>query len=631
MKKSNKKWGFLAPTREKAKEMEAKYGVHFTPLIDYMKVIFPDIDDWEEEKYFLYRGYDHGISEQDITEFYDEEDLNIDTRNVSEELYVKVDLYSASGHKSVVNSDIARLYKYNKDTHEFSFRRIIMRNNALECTGSECYYINSDVQLTNATVKHIFGVEVKEPLFDENTPTITQPWTICPRFRDRRHITDMMKSALKRIYVDDEKQYQVNFDALSAYYALYVDNIGLSKIIVNELFDLYNYEIDLNTEKKISILIGPNGCGKTTILKIVRFILSGGGNIEEIKKIPFKSITGVLVNGRKIELNNYNGKLCAFIDNQEIANFDSASPFMAVDKENSFKKCFRRALNKYSCYLSTKFISAQRLLSKMNREKIEEENIHQYFDTISKIKDDFKHFCEFTGGLYNELKSNAEHSLFSSYIIGKDEILENDVFEEKWKEFSGKRFKYEFCKAFYQFSDTSFIEDMLRNKYYDMVETIRRYKSNSKDKKQFLCLYLRMFDKALAPIEELYKKTKLFQRIINDRFKITKKQLQYRFGEMYLTIGEGKNKKEIPLEVLSSGEKNDFIMFYNLIFNCENSKVLIDEPEISQHIEWQERFIDDLSEICEINNIQALVATHSPNIINDHTDLIAKWDVKDGR
>ena len=72
-------------------------------------------------------------------------------------------------------------------------------------------------------------------------------------------------------------------------------------------------------------------------------------------------------------------------------------------------------------------------------------------------------------------------------------------------------------------------------------------------------------------------------------------------------------------------------MFFNLIFASSDLLVLIDEPEISLHIEWQERFIDDLSEICEMNNIQALVATHSPNIINDHTDLIAKWDVKDGR
>ena len=51
MKKSNKKWGFLAPTRAEAEHMEAKYGVHFTPLIEYMKAIFPDINDWEEEPF----------------------------------------------------------------------------------------------------------------------------------------------------------------------------------------------------------------------------------------------------------------------------------------------------------------------------------------------------------------------------------------------------------------------------------------------------------------------------------------------------------------------------------------------------------------------------------------------------
>lgn len=84
---------------------------------------------------------------------------------------------------------------------------------------------------------------------------------------------------------------------------------------------------------------------------------------------------------------------------------------------------------------------------------------------------------------------------------------------------------------------------------------------------------------------------------------------------------------DIDLDCLSSGEKNDFVMFYQLIFNTQEfGIVLIDEPEISLHIEWQEEYLDFLQKICSMNSLQAIVATHSPNIINGHFDLYVKKD-----
>ena len=266
MKKSDKKWGFLAPTREKAKEMEAKYGVHFTPLIDYMKVIFPDIDDWEEN---------------DIIE---------------DGIYLGGRIFSYKSKKTV----IVCMDAY----HDIVFTP----KDKDWCV----YYIKYAVQLTNATVKQIFGVEVKKTLFDENTPTITQPWINRPE-----RIFTNAKEVLKGKYIGDEKQYQVNFDAYRAKY----DNIGLTKIIVDKLFGLFSYEIDLSADKNISILIGPNGCGKTTIFKIVRFMLSGDGSIKEIIKIPFKNITCELANGRKVKLKSLKNKINAFIDNVPVATF----------------------------------------------------------------------------------------------------------------------------------------------------------------------------------------------------------------------------------------------------------------------------------------------------------------------
>ena len=83
--------------------------------------------------------------------------------------------------------------------------------------------------------------------------------------------------------------------------------------------------------------------------------------------------------------------------------------------------------------------------------------------------------------------------------------------------------------------------------------------------------------------------------------------------------------KNIPLSGLSSGEQHELVLFYQLLFNTEpNSLLLIDEPEISLHISWQNHFIDDLRDVIKLNNFSAIIATHSPDIINKNWDLTVK-------
>lgn len=44
----------------------------------------------------------------------------------------------------------------------------------------------------------------------------------------------------------------------------------------------------------------------------------------------------------------------------------------------------------------------------------------------------------------------------------------------------------------------------------------------------------------------------------------------------------------LSLEQLSSGEKQEIVLFYELIFETDSQLLLlIDEPEISLHIMWQ--------------------------------------------
>jgi predicted ATP-binding protein involved in virulence len=73
-------------------------------------------------------------------------------------------------------------------------------------------------------------------------------------------------------------------------------------------------------------------------------------------------------------------------------------------------------------------------------------------------------------------------------------------------------------------------------------------------------------------------------------------------------------------------------LLYELIFNVKpDVLVLIDEPEISLHITWQKEFLNDLLRIIQIQNIQVLIATHSPSIINDRWDLVYNLEKIDAK
>ncbi|RAM48504.1 MAG: hypothetical protein C6Y22_27565 [Hapalosiphonaceae cyanobacterium JJU2] len=73
---------------------------------------------------------------------------------------------------------------------------------------------------------------------------------------------------------------------------------------------------------------------------------------------------------------------------------------------------------------------------------------------------------------------------------------------------------------------------------------------------------------------------------------------------------------------LSSGEQHELVLLYELLFKVQpNSLVLIDEPELSLHVGWQIQFLKDLQEITKLTDLYVLMATHSPDIIQNRWDL----------
>ena len=88
-------------------------------------------------------------------------------------------------------------------------------------------------------------------------------------------------------------------------------------------------------------------------------------------------------------------------------------------------------------------------------------------------------------------------------------------------------------------------------------------------------------------------------------------------------VAKDKHGRPLPLTSLSSGEQHELVLQYELLFKIEpNALVLLDEPEISLHVEWQRTFLADLKQMAKLSGFDALVATHSPYIVGDDDRLM---------
>ena len=105
---------------------------------------------------------------------------------------------------------------------------------------------------------------------------------------------------------------------------------------------------------------------------------------------------------------------------------------------------------------------------------------------------------------------------------------------------------------------------------------------------------------------------KKFQDMIDELFSETNKRIDRKSNEICFLQGD---ELLCPYQ-LSSGEKQMLVILLTVLVQDNQHCVLfMDEPEVSLHIEWQQRMI---SLIRELNpNVQIILTTHSPAVIMD--------------
>jgi predicted ATP-binding protein involved in virulence len=439
----------------------------------------------------------------------------------------------------------------------------------------------------------------------------------------------------------------------------------LSKVSVKNLFGIFNHEIKVNNERGITIVIGENGLGKTVLLEMIesffnsKFYYFNSISFEELifefedevtwvikKEVNEKNGENLII--QQTDLPEDEGKFPIQISNFEPQNIQKyaiylgrtlsfikrTSPYQWVNVDTGDRYTAQSLVEKYGQELQfdnnrddmvltvdappwyqDKFEKMNVILIETQRVIVLEEPDQAPIETVRKYSRELSQLIKATLAESTELSSKLDRTypnrLVRELKQRKTNVSDEDL-NDRLSELEEKRRLMDVVGLMETEKDSNLL-------------TVDRPEEVVKD---VLMLYIKDSFEKLSIFDDISLKIELLLKIINNRFKHKKLFVNKETGFLFRsTVIKDKNNnyKFIPIEKLSSGEKNELILFYRLIFKTDsNSLILIDEPEISLHISWQNKFISDLNEIHKLNKLDILIATHSPDIIANNWDLMVE-------
>lgn len=122
----------------------------------------------------------------------------------------------------------------------------------------------------------------------------------------------------------------------------------------------------------------------------------------------------------------------------------------------------------------------------------------------------------------------------------------------------------------------------------------------------------------LRVFDELERRLTTFKNFLDNRFATKVLELSRADGMRFRTS----SGQLIRPRQLSSGEQQMTVLAYEILFRAKpNTLVIVDEPELSLHVLWQDSLVNDLTTMGEVSGLQFLMATHSPTIIAEYPHL----------
>lgn len=434
----------------------------------------------------------------------------------------------------------------------------------------------------------------------------------------------------------------------------------ITSLQVSNLFGRFNHNVIFSSDSNISIISAPNGHGKTVLLRIINSIFNGNLhffwkiNFEQIK-VEFKSKKSIsIIKRKKKELNDdeITEDIVIFrctgfgseddeytppldISSAALREFENYFPVERLNRDTWLDFSSERILStdeilkNYSGQLPPRLRNPLKIpewlqvaIRSVNAHLVETQRL-LYLDepqdrrplrrrqmTPSSVVDkDASDLSRRIGSLLQDYASASQNldqtfpkRILASSVskVGNEREIQNNLQELAKK-----------C-------DELRSVGLLRSTMIDPImpseipkqENIRR----------ILEIYIDDTRKKLNILDETYKKISLFKQILNERFSFKTIEIDADHG---IRAIDDFGNHSIPLAELSSGEQHELVLVYELLFKVEDGTIiLIDEPELSFHVTWQRKFIEDLQKIQTLKELQVVIATHSPQIINDKWDLV---------
>ena len=387
-------------------------------------------------------------------------------------------------------------------------------------------------------------------------------------------------------------------------------------LTIKGLFGQFNYEIVLDEQYKF--LTGLNGSGKTTILKILQALSE-----RDLGFFRYLNFQYIIYEDEEdyINIEKTKDKILLNSKNQTIIWSIEFSKLDKIEKEQ-----FEELYFTYN-YLDNDYIDT------LEEKKITLGDIYikggiNWLDFIKKINYNIYIIKEQRLLKIEASNHNAEESILIysnqlkfllSAILANNAKITNSLdrsFPQRLLESTrqGKKIsKQEFDKRLkkIQLIQEKFVQ------YFNQGQISNTMAEFNEEAAATLYVYMDDMEKKLEGYRDIIEKLDLFVSTIKSKHFTNKIiSIDSENGITFKTTDE--SNTIIKLSDLSSGEKQEVILLYNLLFNMpEGSVLLIDEPETSLHVAWAKEFMDDIEKILKLKKSQALIATHSPFIIGE--------------
>lgn len=436
----------------------------------------------------------------------------------------------------------------------------------------------------------------------------------------------------------------------------------IKEFFINDLFDEKDVRIPFSDQ--IKILVAENGYGKTTILNSFYALLSG--DISKLRKIQFKKIGVTFNDNTKIEFDKSDFNIdYEYITNHPLfIHFESKVGhdyiFNLIDNCRRYpmqhlehSRAFREAKIELDIPATILKDFIRDIIHKRSSRKVNErtqeklDKIRQKFPfkiihlpTYRRVEEDIRALAGMSAE-DNFVNKHGSINFGMSDVKKSIDNITSEILSSSVEWFS--RINGEMLSQLVNgFSITPEMKRSVSNPKSVQIVLERIGKHISDEHKDniiklissgeiqnnheplvyFVANLLKVYEQQRENDEAIQKFTTVSNRYLAD------KEISYDESTVTVQIMRKKNKKNVDIESLSSGEKQIISLFALLYLNRDNElAIFFDEPELSLSIEWQKTLLPDIIKSGKCKFL--LSTTHSPfifdNELENNTVALAKY------